>query len=303
MKTLVPSYYPDFKCIAGQCRHSCCIGWEIDIDEDTYAFYQSVGGEFGDELARSIEHGEEPHFRLGEQERCPFLDKNNLCRIIINLGEEALCGICADHPRFRNFFASRTEIGLGLCCEAAAELILYASEPAQLIVLEDDGEPDEAGSDSQFFETRDHIIRLLQNRQLDIAQRTEEVLDFVGAALPRRKPAEWAKIYSSLERLDDEWSVMLDTLAAQNELGSALSDTTLEQLMVYFIYRHLAESIEDGYFRERTLFALLSTQIIDTICAATGRPAADVARMYSAEIEYSDENIGILLDILRGRQN
>mgnify|MGYP006874698003 CR=1 FL=1 len=31
-----PDYYKEFKCIAGECRHSCCIGWEIDIDEETY---------------------------------------------------------------------------------------------------------------------------------------------------------------------------------------------------------------------------------------------------------------------------
>ena len=30
MTVTVPSYYKDFKCIADKCRHSCCIGWEID---------------------------------------------------------------------------------------------------------------------------------------------------------------------------------------------------------------------------------------------------------------------------------
>ena len=31
----VPNYYDKFKCIADRCKHSCCIGWEIDIDDDT----------------------------------------------------------------------------------------------------------------------------------------------------------------------------------------------------------------------------------------------------------------------------
>ena len=35
MKIFAPDYYRDFKCSAGNCKHSCCIGWEIDIDEDT----------------------------------------------------------------------------------------------------------------------------------------------------------------------------------------------------------------------------------------------------------------------------
>ena len=40
MIMLVPNYYKDFLCIADKCRHSCCIGWEIDIDEETLEFYE-----------------------------------------------------------------------------------------------------------------------------------------------------------------------------------------------------------------------------------------------------------------------
>ena len=32
MQIIVPDYYKEFSCIADHCRHSCCIGWEIDID-------------------------------------------------------------------------------------------------------------------------------------------------------------------------------------------------------------------------------------------------------------------------------
>ena len=35
MKLFAPKYYTEFSCIADRCRHSCCIGWEIDIDADT----------------------------------------------------------------------------------------------------------------------------------------------------------------------------------------------------------------------------------------------------------------------------
>ena len=35
MKRVVPDYYADFACVAGACRHTCCVGWEIDIDPDS----------------------------------------------------------------------------------------------------------------------------------------------------------------------------------------------------------------------------------------------------------------------------
>ena len=42
MRLRVPYYYKEFKCIAGACKDSCCVGWEIDIDEDTFSYYRVV---------------------------------------------------------------------------------------------------------------------------------------------------------------------------------------------------------------------------------------------------------------------
>ena len=86
MLQVFPDYYENFRCIAGDCRHSCCIGWEIDVDEETLAYYDTVGGELGERMRRCIARTETPHFCLGEQERCPFLNEKNLCDIIVELG-------------------------------------------------------------------------------------------------------------------------------------------------------------------------------------------------------------------------
>ena len=79
MQHTYPDYYPQFSCIADHCRHNCCIGWEIDVDEDTLASYRRIGGEMGKRLRASIsEDGDAPHFLLGAHERCPFLNERNL---------------------------------------------------------------------------------------------------------------------------------------------------------------------------------------------------------------------------------
>jgi len=126
MYEVVPDYYYEFKCIAEKCKHTCCAGWEIDIDEKSLNRYKN------DRLDYICE-GEYPHFILDENERCPYLTENNLCRLIIENGEDYLCQICTDHPRFRNYWETITETGLGLCCEAAAELILLRKQPFKLI--------------------------------------------------------------------------------------------------------------------------------------------------------------------------
>ena len=75
-------------------------------------------------------------------------------------------------------------------------------------------------------------------------------------------------------------------------------DIHMEQLLVYFIYRHLADALEEGGFRERVLFAALSYQMIRQIWSANPELSLqEIARMYSAEIEYSDENMKSILNL------
>ena len=59
----VPSYYKTFQCIADKCEHSCCIGWEIDIDEDSYDYYMGIEGAFGERLKEQTEKRLVPIFR------------------------------------------------------------------------------------------------------------------------------------------------------------------------------------------------------------------------------------------------
>ena len=160
MKVFAPDYYTGFRCVAGACRHSCCVGWEIDVDPETMKRYQSMEGELGAKLKRCIDPDPVPHFILSDQERRPFLTEENLCQIILQAGEESLCQICADHPRFRNFWSDRIEIGLGLACEEAARLILTSPHPLRLVPLEDTEEPPEIPSEAEsaLLTCRDRLL-------------------------------------------------------------------------------------------------------------------------------------------------
>ena len=93
MKTFIPDYYNKFSCIANKCNHNCCIGWEIDIDNETYEYYKSLKGDMGKRLCEEVSEEGTPHFKLSDNERCPFLNEYNLCDIITELGENALCEI------------------------------------------------------------------------------------------------------------------------------------------------------------------------------------------------------------------
>ena len=308
MQTVFPDYYKDFCCIGGACAHNCCIGWEIDIDPDTAARYAAVPGELGARLQKNIAwDAEQPHFILGEGERCPFLNSDGLCDLIIALGEESLCGICADHPRFRNELPGRVETGLGLCCEEAGRLILGRRGP---MVLEISGE---AEGEDEIVSARDEALKILRNREHTIPERAEELLDFCGGTLAEDM-GQWAERLLELERLDEVWTELLvklrDQWTAADVAGfdayMALRQVEYENLMAYFLYRHLANAVDGTDFAARGAFAVLGYRVLHMLGAIiwteTGEfsfpQQVELARLFSSEIEYSDENLDMILDDL-----
>lgn len=310
MKTVVPDYYKDFHCIADKCQHTCCAGWEIDVDSATLARYEKVEGTFGERLRENIVRDDCPHFKLGAEERCPFLNEQNLCEIILNLGEENLCQICNDHPRFRNFFSDRIEVGLGLCCEAAVHLILGKHEKTALVSKNAKDEEQPEQFEKWLFNFRNRAFEIVQDRTMPIDARIEKLLQTFEVRLPQKSASKWAELFLSLERLDSAWEKELQTLyVAENipEASHALDEFQIpfEQLLCYFIYRHLPSAQDETEAKAYLAFAVLSCQIVEKISCAKVENGifdfetlAETVRLYSSEIEYSQENTDTLLELL-----
>lgn len=271
MDVFAPKYYKNFKCIAGDCKHNCCIGWEIDIDSESLEYYKTDS-----EIIKNICFGDTPHFILGKGERCPFLNKDNLCNIILKHGEQKLCQICKDHPRFVNEYNSREEIGLGLTCEAAVKLILdndFSLEKVktnEIFAMPDTDEED-------FFEFRDGLFKK------DVKE--------LKPLLPKFTFDELFTLFSGFERLDSSWDTLLGTLKGKNQrlCDLKIKDSTLaNRLFCYFLYRYLvAYGVE---------FCVFCTYFI----LAVDYDLYETARMFSSEIEYSDQNVDKILEAICG---
>ena len=312
MLTVYPDYYPEFSCIASRCKHSCCIGWEIDIDPESLARFQAIDGPMGERLKESISLEEEPHFILGEGERCPFLNGEGLCDLILYGGEEILCQICTDHPRYRSFLPGRTEIGVGLCCEAAGKLILSRKQPVSLCVT---GTEEESDPEAELLlSLRQEALEMAQDRTRSLAEREEALLERFQGWMPDLTASQWAEVYLDLERLEEPWTVLLETL---RDHGHELDrdaftrymegrEEEYEQLLVYFLYRHFLMAYEDGDVGSKVSFAVLSTRFLCWLGALHWsqhgsfrlEDQVELSRQYSAEIEYSQDNLDALFTML-----
>ena len=199
-----PDFYDHFLCIGDSCKDCCCIGWELDIDDDTFEYYKSVPGPFGDRLrgcmsaARKVspdapgddslfgDDGGSTMYRLKIDGRCRFLNSKNLCDIVLNLGPQALCQICSEYPRYSFEFDGAVEKSLTISCEEAGRLMFLSDVPIGFVETEaggwmpSDGPEADAYSpendpDEEIFRTisliRSASIRILENRRIDLADR------------------------------------------------------------------------------------------------------------------------------------
>jgi lysine-N-methylase len=310
MKTFAPNYYRAFRCIADKCRHSCCIGWDVYIDEETLEKYKTLGGETGKRVRAHLCRKEDGVcFEMCESGRCPMLNERGLCDIILANGEGYISEICTEHPRFYNFFSDRTEVGLGLSCEEAARIMLSQKEKTELTAISEDSEEEyELYPEEEYvLSKRAEIFDVLQNRKAGITERARKMLALCHARFPEKSVREWAQIFRGLEMLDGEWEESLALLEKSSfEAEIAELDTAFEKLLIYFVYRHTAKAESEADFAARICFAYLSFSVIRALCAAKKEQSGvcsfddlcELARRYSAEIEYSEENTETLISII-----
>ncbi len=294
MKLYAPTYYKNFKCIADQCEHSCCIGWEIDIDQTTLAKYQTLNDGYGTAIKGSISMQDTPHFRLGKGDRCPHLDECGLCKIIRNVGEDYLCDICREHPRFYNF-TSVAEVGLGMSCREAAKCILSSPDYA---VLEEVGSVD-SEADGIVFDGRAErgaLYVMLQDAACDYKTRLANICR--KYSIDVGEDSRWLKILDSLEYLDADHKALFMNYSVQCRPDGM--DEYLERFLAYLVYRHCTEAFDEDDFSDRLAFCLFCERLLASLIATERAEAIeDIARLasiISEEIEYSDDNTSALMD-------
>ena len=294
MKLYAPLYYQKFTCIADKCRHSCCVGWEIDIDSDTLCKYAALTAPYGEAIQDSVDMEGSPHFKLLPDDRCPHLDDKGLCRIITALGEGYLCDICREHPRFYNDTPHGREVGLGLSCEEACRIILSAQNYQDFAEIgEAEGAP-LVGFDP--IPHRKRIYGILSDTALPHPKRLCTIADAYGLSLSRHTDKAWQALLASLEYLDDTHRPLFAAYTSDAQTPKE-AEKPLERALAYFIYRHCTEVQCEAELRAALGFALFCERLLAAMIKKGLGTATDLARILSEELEYSEENTAAIKDM------
>ncbi|NFG39806.1 FliB family protein [Clostridium botulinum] len=202
VKMIYPSYIEKFQCIGGKCEDNCCIGWDIDIDKETFKKYHKVKDETMKKMFQKNVHNNEyctnedldyGRIKLNKVKRCPFLDDENYCLIQGKFGEDYLSSVCTQFPRVLNKVDDHYEICLDSACPEASRIILGSKEKIEFKESEKSlGKYTMSGvlntRSSEFKDTpikyfkeiRDFSIKIVQNRKLNISSRLYVLGDFLN---------------------------------------------------------------------------------------------------------------------------
>jgi len=203
IKNRYPRYFKEFKCIGGECKDSCCIGWDIDIDKITFRQYYKVQDKEMKRMFQKNVHNNDSYLdsnvdygkvKLTSRKRCPFLDEENYCIIYSKLGVEYLSNVCTSFPRIINKVNEYYEMSLDVACPEAARIILLKEEGIEfeegVETLEKHIVSSDINTKSKKFNNlpmkyfkgiRDLSIKIIKNRKLGLNQRLYILGEFINA--------------------------------------------------------------------------------------------------------------------------
>ena len=291
MDIFAPAYYKKFKCTADKCTHSCCIGWQIDIDGKTLEKYKLLNESTRNQLlSRMEEEDGVTHIRLCDDGRCPFLDDRGLCHIISSLGENYISQICREHPRFYNRTAKGTEVGLGLVCEEACRIVLTSDD---FNVLEKVSEIEDVGCFTGYdaLPHRDFLLALLSDAGLTYEQKLSKIEKKYNVSADIKSLSEWQEIIGELEFMNDRNRQMLLSLSERNSYATSY----IERFLAYLITRYVTVSESYDNLRARLGFCLLGAKLMMCGELKGEYDIFEFARIFSEEVEYCEDNVEALI--------
>ncbi|OAM92877.1 lysine-N-methylase [Pelosinus fermentans] len=141
-----PQYFSKFRCIGTECEDTCCSGWKVIIDKNTYKKYRECSDK---DLRRQMDkqitrnrgvNANDDYYakiKMDSESNCPFLNNERLCIIQKKMGEEYLSKICNSYPRELRCIDGIIERSLKLSCPEVTRLALLDSGLMEFNEVED----------------------------------------------------------------------------------------------------------------------------------------------------------------------
>ncbi|MGG7143478.1 flagellin lysine-N-methylase [Clostridium nigeriense] len=267
IKMRYPGYFKEFKCIGGNCKDSCCVGWDIDIDKATFKQYYKIQDKEMKRMFQKNVHNNDfctsydvdyGKVKLKADKRCPFLDEENYCIIYSKLGEEYLSNVCTSFPRIINKIDGYYEMSLDVACPEAARILLLKEEGIKFKESEENLGKHIVSSDidtkskkynkspiKYFKEIRDLSIKIIQNRKLNLSKRLYILGDFINTLEDELKDN-----YSNVPKFIKKYDInLVNDHYEKNQLNYLIQIDFLKKMLEFL---NVSKNVDSFSFKEYT---------------------------------------------------
>lgn len=296
MKIVKPTFYKNFKCIAGECPDSCCQGWEVDADSDSLEYYKTLDNSL--EIKKRIDsvlskdEFDNTIFTLAPKKRCPFLNDENLCDMHIAIGGEHTPYTCRTFPRFIYDFGATREIGISFSCPVASDM-MYNTESFDFETEVNSDLPTLNDIDAEkyflLYKGRAEAYKIAKDKNKSIRERLNDLLN-LGVLLQEKlfpydeggDDIAFFDVFKNPELINPEWKEKVENFSLKQ-----VSDTqSNENILMYFLYKYLMQAVYDDDALSKIKMAVLGV-LINTYF---GEDSWTV-HLWSKETEHSQYNM------------
>lgn len=305
MKITKPTFYKDFKCIAGACPDSCCQGWEVDADNDSLEYYKTLNPslEIKQRIDRVLSKDEFDNtiFALAPKKRCPFLNDENLCDMHIAIGGEHTPYTCRTFPRFIYDFGGTREIGVSFSCPVASDM-MYNLDSFDFEDEITDELPTLNDIDGMTYYTllkgRKRAYDIVKDKSLPINERLKNLLDYavaLQAELDDYSDGEntelsFFDVFDNPELINPEWEKKV-----QNKIEKSVSNTQAnENIAMYFLYKYFLQAVYD-----RDVLSKVKMAAVGVLINSYFGEDSWTVHLWSKETEHSQYNMDRYKNLLK----
>lgn len=240
-------YYDKFSCIAGRCPFTCCRGWIIAVDPDTYHSWKSKDQPSGylcrNVITKKSRKETECYIKLGHNAFCPFFNEKGLCNIVINYNEEDQPKTCRVFPRQENSFGDLSEVSLSCACPAVVDII---NDNAGKIKFLYEGEGNIRVNMPLGYKIREAMMDIMQNSKFSLKDRTLLVFYMLSAL-----KEELIITKESISRYQDEkYLLSLTGLWSGTGINQEDSFRETSELFLDIVQNYKKEESYRGYLQE-----------------------------------------------------
>lgn len=281
-----------FGCLGAACPDSCCVGWDVVIDDDTAMKYRELSSALGDcvRSRMTVDEDGDTVFSLSDG-RCPFLRKDGLCEIWKQAGEDTLSVTCRRFPRIEQEYADFTECCLSLACPEGARRMLADGRLRVPRTQTDDPLL------RALLVLRGKLIRTVRCADRPFGENFCRCMSLAldwddlppGECVPDAVKAQF-RFYGTLDLMTERFRA----LCAHPLARPHIDRRTTENAAVYYLYRYLPQAVTDLDVTLRVQMMLAAV----TFLAYADADPLESARLFAKEIEHSYENMERLSGVL-----